>query len=104
MEVLYYDKSIQEFIADLEHPTYAKTLRTIRLLGQFGHLLMMPHSKHLEEGLYELRIRGKQEVRLFYTFHKDQAIIIHGFVKKSQKTHVSELVLTRARIKSLTQR
>ncbi|MBI3627133.1 MAG: type II toxin-antitoxin system RelE/ParE family toxin [Candidatus Sungbacteria bacterium] len=35
--------------------------------------------------LFELRIHGKQEVRIFYTFHRDEAVLLHGFVKKSKR-------------------
>lgn len=102
MDVVYFDQSVQDFIASLESSTYAKTLRTIHLLVGYGYLLMMPHSKHVESGLWELRVRGKQEVRLLYTFHNEQAIILHGFVKKSEKTLAPDLQLARNRRKTLT--
>lgn len=102
MEVVYFDKNIQEFIASLQAQAYARTLRTIGLLVQYGHVLTMPHSKHVESRLWELRVRGKQEVRLLYTFHNERAIILHGFVKKSQKTPASDLQLARNRKKMLT--
>lgn len=57
--------TIEKFIEFLEKPTIAKVLRTIDLLEDFGPQLGMPHSKKIEDGLFELRIRGKQEVRIF---------------------------------------
>lgn len=51
MEVVYFDKNIQEFIASLQAQAYARTLRTIGLLVQYGHVLTMPHSKHVESRL-----------------------------------------------------
>ncbi|MHA1658559.1 MAG: type II toxin-antitoxin system RelE/ParE family toxin [Promethearchaeota archaeon] len=51
--------------------------------------------------LFELRIRGKQEVRIFYTFHKSQIILFHGFVKKSQKIPKKEIRVAFQKLKQL---
>jgi phage-related protein len=50
----------------------------------------MPYSKLVVSGLFELRIRGKQEVRLLYAFNKNSAVILHGFTKKSNKLPTKE--------------
>lgn len=62
----------------------------------------MPYSKKLLSNLYELRVRGQQEVRIFYCFHQDQAIIVHAFIKKSQKTPTKEIETALKRIEQLT--
>lgn len=84
-------KHVEEFIGSLEKQTIAKTLRTIDLLGHFGHKLSMPHSKKVAKQLFELRVRGKQEVRIFYKLEGSTAVLLHAFVKKSQKTPKKEL-------------
>ena len=84
-------KDVELFIASLEKQSIAKVLRTIDLLEHFGHRLSMPHSKKIIESLFELRIRGNQEVRIFYTFKRGSAILLHGFIKKSQKTPKKEI-------------
>lgn len=91
MEVVFFDEDIEIFLTKLEKPTIAKTLRTIDLLERFGNKLGMPHSKNMGRKLFELRIRGSQEIRLIYTFHNNKAIILHGFIKKSQKTSRKDL-------------
>jgi phage-related protein len=65
-----------------------------------------PLSKHIESGLWELRIKaGNDILRIFYTFAKDQIIILlHGFVKKQQKTPGSELEVARRRLRELKER
>ena len=85
------DTEIEEFISSLEAYTIAKALRTIDLLEEFGSSLGMPHSKKVAAHIFELRIRGKQEVRLFYCFHKSEIRLLNGFVKKSEKTPKREL-------------
>jgi len=103
MEVRFFHNDIEHFIAGLEKSTIAKVLRSFDLLETFGHRLGMPHSKKIEDGLFEFRIRGVQEVRFLYTFQKGQVVIVlHGFVKKSQKLLVKDLKLARQRKASLT--
>jgi phage-related protein len=96
------DPKIERFISSLNKETIAKVLRTIDLLEEFGHQLGMPHSKKVATWLFELRIRGKQEIRIFYAFHKGAVHLLHGFVKKSQKTPRKELAIAITKLKSLT--
>ncbi|MFA5792579.1 MAG: type II toxin-antitoxin system RelE/ParE family toxin [Candidatus Gracilibacteria bacterium] len=56
---------VEKFILKLEKPTIAKVLRTVDLLEKFGNDLGMPHSKKIRHNLFELRVRGGQEVRIF---------------------------------------
>lgn len=65
-----------------------------------------PLSKHLESGLWELRIRSENNIlRIIYTFEKGQVIILlHGFIKKDQKTPARELEIARKRLKELKER
>lgn len=51
----------------------------------------MPHCKYLTNGLYELRVRAKQEVRIFYFFSGNRAYFILGFIKKTQKIPLKQL-------------
>ena len=80
----------------------AKTLRTIDLLEKFGNKLTLPHSKKISGGLFELRMRGRQEVRIFYCFHKNTIYLLHGFIKKFQRIPNKELRLAQAKYKALT--
>lgn len=84
-------QKIEELIRSLEKPTIAKVLRTIDLLKDFGPQLGMPHSKKIEDGLFGLRIRGKQEIRIFYCFRKNSIILLHSFIKKTQKIPEKEI-------------
>ena len=47
-----------------------------------------PHSKYLEDGIYELRTKqGSNISRILYFFFVDRRIVLtNGFVKKSMKT------------------
>ena len=85
------DPDVDEFILSLQAPAKSKVMRMIELLENFGHQIGSPYSKKVADGLFELRIRGTQEVRIFYAFHQNAAYLLHGFVKKSQKIPPNEL-------------
>ncbi|OGG87910.1 hypothetical protein A2592_01460 [Candidatus Kaiserbacteria bacterium RIFOXYD1_FULL_42_15] len=92
------EPDVVKFIVKLEQVTQTKIDRLIDLLKLYGNKLPMPYSKSLGYGLFELRIKGKQEVRLLYGFEDDGAIIVYGFLKKTQKTPKNILDLARKRI------
>ena len=101
MEIKILDGSLEEFIESLQKSTIAKVLRTIDLLEEFGPKLGMPHSKKISVHLFELRIRGAQEIRIFYTFHKSQIYLLHGFIKKSERTPKKEICVALQKLKKL---
>lgn len=94
--VFYFDTiilldSVEAFLESLNKKEIAKVIRTIELLEEFGNNLEMPHSKHLSHGLLELRVRGTREIRIFYCFHKNKAVLLHACIKKTQRTLEKEL-------------
>ena len=96
------DDLVEGFINSLEKPAIAKVLRVIDLLENFGHELGMPHSKKITAAIYELRIRGRQEIRFFYCFKGKNIILLHGFVKKSDKIPKKEIKVAIQRHERLT--
>lgn len=61
---------INEFIKKQNPAARSKIIHKIRLLKQHGNKLGMPHARMLGGELYELRIRGREELRIFYCFEK----------------------------------
>jgi phage-related protein len=96
------DKKVEKFLLRLDKKVIAKVLRLIDLLERFGYKLGMPQSKKIMDNIFELRIHGKQEVRILYTFKKSIIILLHGFIKKSQKISKQELSAAIKRLKDLT--
>jgi len=62
----------------------------------------MPHVKKVSRLLYELRVRGEQEVRIFFTIQDEKVFFIHGFIKKTQKTPRWEIEIAEKRLPPLT--
>jgi len=84
------EEEIKKFVMSLQKPTIEKILRAFDLLELFGNRVGLPHSKSMGGGLFELRIRGREEIRFFYTFKKG-VIILSAFKKKTKKTPEREL-------------
>lgn len=91
MEIVFIDSSIEDFLAKLDDSEESKVNSLKKLLEEFGYLLRMPYSKKIGEDLYELRSNGKIKVRILYTFRFDCAVILHMFIKKTQKTPRQEI-------------
>lgn len=79
----------------------AKTLAFLELLEEKGNELREPYSKHLEDGIYELRIKQASDaVRILYFFFvEDRIVVTNAFVKKTQKTPRKEISLAKKRRK-----
>lgn len=79
---------VEEFLMALDKKMRSKLSGIIAILQEYGNLLREPYSKHLEDGIYELRGKvGNDISRVLYFFYCDGKIILtNGFIKKTQKT------------------
>ena len=66
---------------------------------EFGANLGMPHTKALKGGLFELKVKGQEGIaRIFFCTKTEKTIImLHSFIKKSQKIPKNELRTARSR-------
>lgn len=94
--------NVTDFVCSLDPDTQSKYRRTRDLLEKFGHELSMPFSKNIGKGLFELRIKGRQEVRILYCFYSDRAWLLHGFLKKTQEIPLRQIQIAQGRKKLLT--
>ena len=59
---------------------------------QYGWPLGMPVVRKMEPGLWEIRSRlDKRIARILFTVKAEQMVLLHGFIKKSQKTPQADL-------------
>ncbi len=70
---------------------------------EFGANLSMPHTRFIGKGLFELRVKSKEGIaRVFFcTKTAKKIIMLHMFVKKSQKTPNKELKVAFERMKEV---
>lgn len=97
------EKVVDEFIKKQQPQAKAKIAHIVKLLKQYGNRLILPHSKALGSGIYELRIKGQEEIRIIYCFTPQKTIyLLHGFKKQTQQIPSRELNIALQRMKSLT--
>lgn len=71
---------------------------------QFGWPLGMPLVRKLETGLWEARSNVSDGIaRVLFMVVRSEMVLLHGFIKKSQKTPAPDLETARRRLKD-TQR
>jgi phage-related protein len=101
---------VLEFILSLDPKQQAKIYREIDLLEKFGNELHYPHVDNIKgkkyNGLLELRIELASNIfRIFYFLpENNKVILLHGIVKKKQKTPQKELDTALDRMKEYLRR
>jgi phage-related protein len=70
---------------------------------EFGWPLGLPICRQLMAGLWELRsnLSGGRTARLIFHVRNEELILLHGFLKKTEKTPASELQLAQSRLRAL---
>jgi phage-related protein len=69
---------------------------------EFGWPLGLPTVKNLGQGLWEVRTSLPDKIaRVFFCILYGKMILLHGIIKKSQRTPVKDLQLARNRMKRL---
>ena len=71
---------------------------------QFGWPIGMPLVRSLKDGLWEVRssLPSRKIARLILCFHQQILVVLHGFIKKTQKTPAEDLDLAKRRVKEVT--
>jgi phage-related protein len=69
----------------------------------YGPDLGMPHTRAMGDGLFELRLKAAEGIaRLFYcTMVGKKIVMLHQFIKKTNKTPLKELEIARRRMKEV---
>ncbi len=92
---------VREWLKSLpleEKRTIGEDVKTV----QFGWPLGMPLVRKLEPGLWEVRSNLPTGIaRIIFTVKDNAMILLHGFIKKSQKTPMSDLQVSRTRLGQL---
>ena len=70
---------------------------------QFGWPIGMPLCRPLGSGLWEVRssLPSRRIARVLFFVEGDQIGVVHGFIKKTQKTPADDLDLARRRMKEM---
>ncbi len=100
-EIRYSGEKLQNAVLALPAGLLARYLQLTDRMIQYGPDLGMPHTRAMGSGLFELRLKSQEGIgRVFYcTFINQQIVMLHQFVKKTDKTPPNELAIARKRMK-----
>ena len=97
-EVVFYQTTsgkqpAKEFLLSLDKKMRAKMSMTISILQDNGYELREPYSKHLSDGIFELRAKVSTNISrvLYFFYFGNQIILTNGFIKKTIKTPENEI-------------
>ena len=101
--VSYYNERLEQDILHTPTGLLAPYLRYVDVMTMHGPHLGMPYSRVLGDGLFELRLKAKDGIgRMFYcTLSSQRIVMLHQFIKKSQKTPPREIRLARQRMREV---
>lgn len=81
-----------------DRKTVGEDIKTL----QYGWPVGMPLARKMAENLWELRSRLTVGIcRTFFTVYGGEIVLLHGIVKKSQKTPANELAVAKRRLTKL---
>ncbi|MCX5856278.1 MAG: type II toxin-antitoxin system RelE/ParE family toxin [Deltaproteobacteria bacterium] len=101
--IIYYSESVQEEILALPAGFLGRYLRYSDRMEIYGPDLGMPHTRSMGDGLFELRLKAAEGIgRVFYcTMVGKKIVMLHQFIKKTDKTPIKELGIARRRMKEI---
>lgn len=84
---------VKDFLQSTSLPVQAKAMRLIELLAERGVLLKEPFTRQIRGKIRELRIKDIQgNIRiLYFTCTGRCFVLLHGFIKKTDKTPEREI-------------
>lgn len=106
LDVIFYkteagNEPVREWLKSLprnDRKTIGEDIKT----AQYGWPLGMPLVRKIERGLWEVRSDISTGIaRVLFTVTEGLMILLHGFVKKSQKTPPNELATARRRLNKI---
>ena len=100
--VIFYEKQngecpVETFMLNLDVKMRAKMVGLLEILEEKGNLLREPYTKHLENGIYEIRCKVGNNISriMFFFYYQGEIVLTNGFIKKTMKTPKREIELAK---------
>ena len=103
--VEFLDEKVLEEMQDQPKDIKARFERIVQLIINNGlERVREPYVKHLEDKLWEMRMKGKDTIAraIYVTAIEKRIIILRVFTKKTQKTPRREIAIALQRAKEIT--
>jgi phage-related protein len=96
------EEVVMREMMDFGAKPFARILRTVELLEEFGIELDEDYVKQVEGKIWELRI-SRYRV-LYFAFHGRQFVLLRAFLKKTRKIPRKEIKLAQNRLENYVSR
>jgi phage-related protein len=102
-KVTFFNSKVREETLKFPAGILANYLHILEIIEEFGPSVGKPYTAPMGSGLFEIRAKGKEGIgrSLFCTVKGKEIIILHSFIKKTQKAPKRELDKARNRMKEL---
>lgn len=99
----YYSEAVQAEVMALPATLAARYVVLSRRMVVSGPHLGEPHTKALGDGLLEIRLKGSEGIArvMFCTLVGRRIVVLHSFVKKTDKVPAADMALSRKRLKEI---
>ncbi len=99
------NQPVREWLKQL-HPEDRKRVGIDIKMVEYGWPIGMPSCRFMGKGLYEVRsnLANGKIARVLFCIYEEQMIVLHGFIKKTQKTPTQDLNLAYKRKRKLEAR
>ena len=99
----YYSDAVQQQIMELPDTLAARYIVLTRRMIALGPNMGEPHTKAFGDGLFELRLKGAEGIaRVFFcTLAGRRIVMLHSFIKKSERTPSRERAVAETRMKEI---
>lgn len=100
---IQFYQGVEGEILNMPPRIQARMLKLLELIEKHGANLGPPHTASMGEGLFEIRAKAKEGIGrgLFCYLDGSNIIVLHAFIKKSQKTPKQDLHLAKVRMKEV---
>lgn len=101
--IIYYNEAVRRAIWAWPESVRASFIRIVERMVLDGPDLGLPYTRPMGGGLFEIRARGAEGIgRAFFCLVSGKRVIVlHGFIKKTEKTPDKELAVARKRLKEV---
>jgi phage-related protein len=102
-KITFYSEHVEAEVQALPAGFLARFLRYAERMEAYGPDLGMPHTRAMGKGLFELRLKAEEGIArvLYCTMVGQQIVILHQFIKKTEKTPRKELNIALKRMKEV---
>jgi len=99
----FFDEAVQQTVLAWPAGINASFARITLRMVEYGAHLGMPYTRAMGDGLFEIRAKEQEGIgrAFFCTMIGRRIIILHGFIKKTDKTPKHELDIALKRLKEM---